>query len=329
MKKISHIDKWKKIIIWYKRHKHNLNRKRIWKKHWQSKQPVTKNNIVKIICPENYSFIDNTENFISHLNEAKRIARAWKNIHFNLDNITHLSFDALCVLMAETKNKEVFNIVEWSMPKNKELRMFFERSGFINRLEGRSWNEWEMFNYNSNKSYSQEFSESIIKIVEQYTFNGNKQQIQAIKLHPFFVEAMTNTNNHAGNGYNWWIFYYKWDKQTIKICFLDLWAGIIKTLTDNLGFFDLERLNKEDECKKFKDLFEWRVQSAKKRTKTSENNRWTWLPLIYSILRGEYIHKAYAISNNVKIDITNNVYTKLNNISFNGTLYYFEISNYK
>jgi len=54
-----------------------------------------------------------------------------------------------------------------------------------------------MFNYVSDKSLSPDLSKHIIGIVQKYVFGGDKTKMQQTKLHPFFVEAMKNTDDHA------------------------------------------------------------------------------------------------------------------------------------
>ena len=184
MKKIVCVDKRKYVFWGRKKGRHNQKRKYIWPLHRAlRKKDVLRFsteicNTVEIKCPENYSFVENTEEFIMHLNKAKEQAKNWKIVDFNLRSIKQLSFDALCLLMAETRNKAVFGQVKWSIPKNEELRFFFERSGFIKRFksERNSYCEWEMFNYVSEKSLSPELSKHIIGIVQKYVFGGIKQR---------------------------------------------------------------------------------------------------------------------------------------------------------
>lgn len=330
MKKIVCVDKRKYVFWGRKKGRHNQKRKYIWPLHRALRKKEILGvateicNTVEIKCPENYSFVENTEEFIMHLNNAKERAKNWKIVDFNLRNIKQLSFDALCLLMAETRNKNVFGKVKWSIPKDKALRIFFERSGFIRRFKSERdyYCEWEMFNYVSDKSLSPDLSKHIISIVQKYVFGGDKTKMQQTKLHPFFVEAMKNTDDHAWDGYNWWVFYYKWDDKTVKICFLDLWAGILKTLSKTMLEYTLFGTSESD---RLQGLFEGKLQSAKRRTKTEEEKRWTGLPLIYWFLQGKYIQNGYAISNKVKFDLNNQQYSRLENSSFNGTLYYFEI----
>lgn len=302
-------------------------RKNNWTSWWISNKYENKRhridkikNTEKLECPTNYSFINNTNEFIEHLKKAKEIWKKWKCVDFNLENVENLTFDSLCLLLASTKNKIDFpNWVKWNFPSNPSIKQYIRTSWFLYDSKKK---EWWMFNYKrwaSDKKLSLKLSEKIIKTIQEYTFLWDKKSVQESKVHPFMVEAMKNTDDHAWEWYNWWVFYQKWNDRVTKVCFLDLWEWILNSMYGKVQ--QLFRFNPFDVLW---NLFKWNFETASKRTKTKEEKRWTWLPKIYDFLTWDHIEKAFAITNNVKYDVKNNKFYHLNS-NFHWTFYYREI----
>lgn len=291
---------------------------RISKDLKKSKSDIRKMDSEKIKCPEEYSFIYNTREFIEHLNIAKEIWRSKKLVNFDLEDIKILTFDSLCLLLAASRNKQDFEMgVRWNFPRDPQIREFVRKSWF---LEDFSWKKsWGMFHRESNKQLSLWLSKTIIKAIEKHTFLNNKNAVKIAKIHPFLVEAMKNTDDHAWDWYNRRVFFYKDKDLVTKVCFLDLWKWVLNTM-----YTKIEQIFRNDPREVIKDLFEGNIESPKRRTKTKEEKRWTWLPSIYKFLTGEKIQNAYAITNNIKFDISNNVCEYLK-MDFHWTFYYREI----
>jgi len=343
MKKIFVDNKWK--IDWFRKKKfqHELKRKKQriknWRYHrfekvllsresrnntsWASQDLRSlKNKILTIECPDNYSFIFNTDDFINHINEAKKL---WNGgcVHFNFKNVKYLSFDALCLLLASTKDdRKIFKHgVKWNLPIDKDIRKFMLKSWFLKNFE---WSLWDMQHVITKKRRDSKTSEKITKIIKKHTFSDDKLKTKQAHIHPFLVEAMKNTDDHAWEWYRWWIFHYKDNNKVTKVCFLDLWEWILKTICNQYDdvFWLFKLWTRIDTMK---NLFENKIESAKRRTKTEEEKRWTWLPLIYKFLTSDNIKNAYVITNNVKVDISTQKYTYLNT-EFHWTFYYWEIT---
>ena len=285
----------------------------------RNKKNIIKNTEV-VICPSNYSFINNTEEFIDHLNCEKNIWKRWKCVDFNLENIEELTFDSLCLLLASTKDKNNFpNWVKWNFPKNPDIKQYIRTSGFL--FDYKKKNGW-MFNYKksaSDKKLSLGLSKKIIDTIREYTFSWEKKLVQESKVHPFMIEAMKNTDDHAWDGYNRWVFYQKSSNKITKVCFLDLWEWILNSMYNKI-----EQIFRYNPFNILWDLFKWNLTDPQKRTKTKEDKRWTWLPKIYDFLMWNHIQNAFAITNNVKYDVKNDKFYRLNS-NFHWTFYYREI----
>ena len=343
MKKI-YIDNKRKIDLYRKKSfVYKQERKKIRKNHlkirenktsWVSPQISNKLNQLSyrvdniynhesIECPKIYSFINNTNEFIQHIEFAEKIWKSDKIVDFKLDNVELLTFDALCMLMAFTRNEKIFTKwVRGNFPKKNEIKKFIKKSGFLKKLATKDKKSWWIFNYHSSKKRSCELSEKIVKTVENHTFLWNKLKVRESNIYSFLVEAMQNTDEHAWTWYDWWISYYKDDNKVTKICILDLGAWILKTICNQLDISKLFSL--PNHSKTMQDLFEWTIKSAKRRTQTRNKKRWTWLPLIYEVLQWPNIQNAYAITNDIKVWISNNTFEQLNQ-PFHWTFYYFEI----
>ena len=344
MKKIFVDNKWKIDLYRKKTFIHEQERKRVRKKHlkkrksewsWVSPQVVSNKlnrldwrvdsmyNHEIIECPRIYSFIKNTDDFIQHMESAEKIWKSGKIVDFRLDNVETLTFDALCMLMAFTRNDKIFKKwVRWNFPKKNWIKSFIRKSWFLRKLATKDKKSGWMFNYHSSKKWSSELSEKIVKTVENHTFSWNKLKVRESNIYSFLVEAMQNTDDHAWLWYDWWLSYYKDDDKVTKVCLLDLGAWILRTICSELNISKLFSL--PDHSKILQDLFEWTIESAKKRTQTKDKKRWTWLPLIYETLKWPNIQNAYAITNDIKVGISNNTFEQLNR-SFHWTFYYFEI----
>ncbi len=344
MKKIFVSNKNKIEHYRRKRYLHNQKRAKIREKNWRIRQNEIlqkenefnrknkntrrfsdqledrKENIITIDCPKYYSFINNTDEFIAHLNQASDIWKKWKCIDFNLRDIEELTFDSLCLLLAFTKDRKIFpKWVKWNFPKNYKIKEYIRSSWF---LFDNKKKEWWMFNYKklaTDKKLSLELSEKIIKKIQEYTFLWKKEPVQKAKVHPFMVEAMKNTDDHAWEWCNWRGFYQKWENRITKVCFLDLWEWILNTM-----YSKFEQLFWFNPFDILWGLFKWKFDKVNKRTKTKEEKRWTWLPKIYNFLTWDHIQNAFAITNNVKYDVKNNHFYRLK-FDFHWTFYYREI----
>ena len=340
MKKIF-VDNKRKIELHRKKvFIHEQKRKKVRKKKWEAnkleklqysskpswiskdlkklKHEVKKFNTETIKCPENYSFINNTDEFLNHLNQAIKIWKSKKLVDFDLTDVENLRFDSLCLLLAYSRDKQNFKMwVKWNFPKNPQIREFVRKSWF---LEDFWWKKsWKMIHWESDKQLSQSLSKTIIKTIEKHTFLWNKQITQKAKINPFLVEAMKNTEDHAW-WYNWRAFYYKDDGLVTKVCLLDLWKWILKTMYNKV-----ELLIWENPLNLIEDLFKWNIESPKRRTKTKEEKRGTWLPAIYDFLRWSKVKNAFAITNNVKYNIACDKCEYLK-MDFHWTFYYWEIA---
>lgn len=339
MKKLFIKNKWK---IEYHRRKtfiYDKKREKIRKKKWtlnkleklqysnkpsriskdlkNLKHEVRRLNTETIKCPKNYSFVNNTDEFLRHLNQAINIWKSSKLVDFDLTDVEYLTFDSLCLLLASSKEKDNFKLwVKWNFPKNPKIREFVRRSWF---LEDFWWKKsWKMIHWESDKQLSQSLSKTIIKTIESHTFSWDKWATRNAKINPFLVEAMKNTEDHAW-WYNRWAFYYKDKNLVTKVCLLDLWKGILKTMYTKLDY-----LFRDNPLNILNNLYKWKIESPRRRTKTNEEKRGTWLPSIYGFLKWNNIKNAFAITNNVKFDITNDECIPLK-VDFHWTFYYWEI----
>lgn len=315
----------------YKLYLKRLKRKKVWLQHLRATQKalIKKLEFVTSRPPENFSFINNADSYLEYLQSIHKVFKKWKSINLDLLNLTDLTFDALCLLKAELRDK---NFIEWchfkgNEPRDQTLKELFRKSWFYLGLHHNQKNlsfSWAMINHRKNIKVVEKIAKIVTDDICHHAFDSIHPK--KWKIYPNIIECMANTHDHAEWNCNWWLFYYKEEWTWItKVCFLDLWIWIFQSLWSRLNWT-------------WQNLWEiaWMSSNASILEKilkgemkvpissTWKKERWKWLLSLYAFSKEKYVKNLRIISNNVYWHLSNDIYYNLKN-NFDWTFIYWEI----
>jgi hypothetical protein len=279
----------------------------------------------KLKAPSNFSFIENTVEVLSYLENIQNHINQRKPILINLKEITHLTNDAIVLLLSLVKNPAITKGVpiKGNYPKDEELRKIFIESGVF----GSNGNDNEPKNYiltRRNKKAEGGIANELIKRATSLVFG---QEARCPGIYRALMESMANTCYHAKpeqiGHETWWLTLYH-DKKEDKVAFafIDLGIGIFKS-SKMSGF--------KDKMASFFGITDNRdvlkeIISGRKISSTKIPYRGKGLPNIYKGLERNYYSNLKLISNDVKADLSSGTYEKLTK-EFSGTFLYWELNN--
>lgn len=276
--------------------------------------------------PHVFSFINNPDMMLSYFEDCWKYSGDWYSIDFNLSNITELTFDALALLLAKIKDPNFCKtwLSRWKEPNDLELRKLFLSSWFLDHVQSNnkpSNFHGEMIHHESNTRVVPKIWSKVYDCVHKHSLFTKRMQL----LYNIFIEAMANTTNHAGNKCNWWLFHYEEPETNIsKICFIDLWIGIIesldkKTKTWSESFGDFLAISSSSN--KLSKIMNWEVDIP---SSTGERKRGNGLIQMKEFSKIDNINNFTIITNNVfyqpKLNISKTLRT-----NFQWTFIYWEV----
>ena len=285
----------------------------------------------------NFSFIENTENLLRIINDAKDCFKNGKNVFFNLKEITKVTTDAITLYIALITDKKFTksNYFQGNLPEDKELKLIFVKCGFFNYVDSeipKDLQTEQIFNIESQKKCEPKIAKKICDKI----FPQKRHQSQP--LYEILLELMNNTHNHAsGNdeeGKYHWCFqsYYDEEKKTYKCSFIDVGIGIFKSLL--VEDYKKKQMLVIPESNKnlFTKVLNGTIKDKKKSfTRTNKISRGKGIPLVYNtITKEEQFLKFIIITNDVFAVVKDG--SKKENFKtlknpFEGTFYYWEIKN--
>ncbi|MBN8670454.1 MAG: hypothetical protein J0L80_07190 [Chitinophagales bacterium] len=333
-------------IIQYRRHQLARQRyqlKRSRKRYQQTRQKrifrwLTKSDVKEIkkkdktktknhVAPKNFSLINNTEKMLSYLHESRKIIKDRKPINLDISRITKMTPDSIALVISTITNP-LWNhktIVKGNAPKDIRLRKEFVESGFYNYVKSkipvRSY-ENSLMHKETSKIVKPDIAGSAIDIIL------NKQQLNDDEIdavYTIFIELMSNTLHHADMEKfavsNWWLYVSNENGKTC-VTFVDLGVGIFKSIHVRNYF---KAIGKSLKLIKNVDYVE-ELLSGKIGSRIEKDNsiRGKGIPQIVKSSKLDCFKKFFIISNDVKIDLKNNIYEGLEN-KFRGTFFYFEL----
>lgn len=336
MKKLYSTEKYKR---WNNKHaKDRFKQQLLSKKKAKAKRralngiPISKQRELRINsqfeslkAPSNFSFVENTNSILTYLEDIQTRINRRKPILINLRDITHLTNDAIVLLLAFIKNPTITRGVpiQGNYPRDKELRKIFHESGVF----GANGNDTGPKNYiltRRNKKAEGGIANELIKRATKIIFG---QEARCPGVYRALMESMANTCYHAKpqqiGHETWWLTVYH-DKVADKVsfAFIDLGVGIFKSskmrgfrekLTSFFGITDNRDVLRE-------------IISGRKMSSTKIPYRGKGLPNIYKGLERNYYSNLKIISNDVKADLSADKYEKLSK-EFRGTFLYWELNN--
>lgn len=300
--------------------KYNGNRDKFSKTHY-------------LCAPNNLSLNDNEEETISFFKKALDIGKQCSVnhcIYFDLQNIEHITADAVMYIIAfmnNFKRLKILNVhIAGNLPKNESARIFLEDVGFYSYVRSlkstHPQNIKDRFQISHGKNADGTLVGKICDFINKIM--GKTDLIDTKRLYPMIMELMTNTRQHAYNKNNmssimecnWYIFAENLDN-CIKFVFLDTGVGIPATLRYNY----FEKISKMF-LKNDASFISSALQGAF-RTETKKSNRGKGLPGIYQDSITERIRNMTIISGKGKCTILDNGMIQEDNLSshFEGTLF--------
>jgi hypothetical protein len=296
----------------FKSQKRNLNR--------------VHNSFVNAKAPTNFSFIENTEEVLLFLTELKFLFRNNKNVLIDLKDITNLTNDAIVLLLSVVKNPRIVNgvTVKGNYPDNEKLRKIFIESGVFNKANGKDDEHKNYILTRRNKKAEGGIASELIKRASIVVFG---QEARCPGVYRALMESMANTCYHAKPEHigqeTWWITVYH-DKvdNHVSFAFIDLGVGIFRSSKmNNFKIQAASLFGLSDNIDILKEII-----SGRKLSSTKIPYRGKGLPNIYKGIERNYYSNLKIISNDVKADLSKNLFVKLKN-EFKGTFIYFELNN--
>lgn len=276
-------------------------------------------------APSNFSFVNNTDAILQYIEELSTLFKRKQNVLINLKEVTNLTNDAIVLLLSIVKNPKIVNgvSIRGNYPKDDTLRKIFVESGIFNNSEI----DDEPKNYiitRKNKKAEGGIAAELIKRSTKAVF-GEEGRCPGV--YRALMESMANTCYHAKpqkiGEETWWLtVYHNKENNHVSFAFIDLGVGIFRSskMTDFIskasslfGLSDNRDILKE-------------IISGRKLSSTKIPYRGKGLPTIYKGLERNYYSNLKIISNDVKADLSNDVYLKLKT-EFKGTFLYWELNN--
>lgn len=282
-------------------------------------------------CPSNFSFIDNTEEVLSYLNECRDLLHKNEKVKFDIANVENISSDAIALLVACTNSddyKGKYGKIQGNGPRSPHLAKLFRESGFYNFVnsskELKSAKKGNLLHKESHYRVRADIAKEACLYGIRNVF-GNEVPVPS--LYEMLVEAMSNTNNHASKSskdrIKWWLYtYYNKNDNITSYTFIDLGVGIFESIPVQRYKKVIRSIGLIHNADLVYDLLNGKIKSSQS---VDNAMRGKGIPQIAANSQESIFRRAFIISNNVKIDLKDQSTIKLNS-TFNGTLLYWELS---
>lgn len=292
---------------------------------------------VVLQAPDNFSFINNTENVLAYFKEAYKNFSRRLRVDFNLKNISDLTPDAIALMIAKVKDRNFTRGLDTrgSKPDKQALKRIFEESGFLDHVKSAyrpPKNDGNlMIHQISSKKVHPELAKQASERAVKHTFK-DKRKFQPI--YKAIIECMANTDNHASTKregvYDWWLFTYcNPENNVTSFTFLDLGIGIFNSNPMNKYKANILRgissatgldLTGRDNINLVPKLFSGDIYTSR----TENKKRGQGLPTIKECSENSHIKNFTIVTNNVTI-LLPSLGSKFLTNKFNGTLLYWEL----
>ncbi len=344
--------------IYNKNRSENRNRRRLDYIEWKScvnksrlgrdKSSVTKDNqfkinnpqFVKVVAPEIFSFIKNTDEVVNFINHLKTLYDNKNKVYVVLENVVEIDHSAIIVLlsiMIKFKAKKIaFN---GNLPTNSAASKIVKESGFFENLY-KKFEEKESYEIPSNlsncihthasKKVDSMLTSNIIASAAKFIW-GETRRCQGVQR--ALIELMHNTNNHAEIGKpgekHWWLSVNQHsDSKKVSFSFVDFGVGVFTNLqnkTPDSKFFGwaekiLPIFGPSDNSNLLKLILTGKLHQ----TVTGEYYRGKGLPGIADVMNRNQISNLHIITNDVFSCPSEDIYRILKK-PFSGTFVYWDL----
>ena len=294
-----------------------------------------KNRLKHIKAPDNFSFIENTEEMVQFISEIQKQFWKKRGVFIIMDQVLRIDHGAIVVLLSiMVKFKEGRIEFNGSFPQNNAAKKIVKASGFIESLYNKSKSGQFFVPGRNNRilttgwtNVSSELSLEIMKDITPKIFN-EKRILKG--LHKVLIELMQNSHNHANlnemGTKEWWLS-VNTENELAKFSYIDYGVGIFESLKNKKEDHVFKKwYNKaasvfKDNAKVLKRILDGEMHQ----TSTNQYFRGKGLPAIMEVYQRNYIKSLHIITNDVFVSVENGIY-KTMDIDFNGTFVYWEIN---
>ncbi len=290
-------------------------------------------------APDNFSFINNTNEVLKYFNDAKKIFYKKENVNFDISDVSQMTPDTVALLVASIKSPKFTSTgnSKGNEPKKDDLKKIFSESGFYEHItKAVSFKKAQPGNL-LHKEFAQKVVEKIAKhaciIGMENVFKKSKPDGQSYdtysSLYEILIECMANTHNHANlskqGECRWWLYVYNNPvTNSTSYTFIDLGVGIFKSAhTRNYVTKLLKVTGLYPNINLVDDLLAGKIHS---RIEKDRELRGKGIPQIVGHSKDAWFKSFYIITNNVKIDLTNGLNESLD-YDFEGTFLHWELVN--
>jgi len=288
--------------------------------------------------PNNFSFLENTEDVINFINKVESNYKKNKSVFINLENVEFIDYGAITVLLSVMTLFKSSNIkFNGNFPKNQNVRKKIVDSQFFNRIRETIFKEEEytivrkdQIFTKANKIVDPTLGYNIIKQSSE-TIWGEKKSCPGIQR--VLLELMQNTHNHASiypdNQEYWWLSVnHDPEKKKVSFVFVDYGQGIFESLEkkpETSKWYNFsEKLKEKLKYGNRAEILKLLLEGDLHMTVTGQNFRGKGLPGIMQVSKRNQISNLYIISNDVFADTNKNMY-KMIRKKFQGTFLYWEL----
>lgn len=321
-----------------------------WKNRKKNKRDVKHRHIVAVRkhqvapyvdhkAPDNFSFINNTNEVLKYFSDAKKIFHKQQNVNFDISDVSQMTPDAVALLVASIKNVKFTSTgnSKGNEPKKDDLKKIFSESGFYEHVTQAVGFKKSQPGNLLHKEVAQKVVERIARnaciIGMENVFKKSEPDGQSYdtysSLYEILIECMANTHNHANlnkqGECRWWLYVYNNPvTSSTSYTFIDLGVGIFKSAhTRNYVTKLLKVTGLYPNINLVDDLLAGKIHS---RIEKDRELRGKGIPQIVGHSKDAWFKSFYIITNNVKIDLTNGLNESLD-YDFEGTFLHWELVN--
>lgn len=284
---------------------------------------------VYIEAPENFSFIENPDQFNNFLIQVHNALKEHKSIEVDQRKVTRQTPEALTTflsVLADPKHQDTRQ--RGFVPQDPIQRQMFFDSGLCDylklttrvRLPSPSGNIQRRKNFKVEPKTAYD-----LKRFAMTSLYGTDRRHPP--LYNTFIELMANTHNHAGGNNSFkerWFASVYCQPELGRTCFtfVDTGVGILRSVSDTMSTMrkiaiKLGINNNQDFLRK--------LLNGELKSSTGMENRGKGIPMISQHAREGKIENLVVISNDVWANVSRSDFRWLEN-EFPGTLWYWEIS---
>ncbi len=285
--------------------------------------------IINLQAPINFSLIENTNEVLDYIENARKILASNNSVKFDISDINNLTPDTIPVLLSHIRDVGFNNFMQihGNAPKAEKFNKLFTESGFYKHVRSLSKFQISDNNLMHNESNFKVKPDIAGQIINLLITNSDYTEEYLEPIYNIFIELMSNTHHHADlekyGTSKWWLYLFiNHDNRRISISFMDLGVGIFKSVIvqsylQRLGLM----FGVVDNSYLVDDLLNGNIQS---RIEFDNEIRGKGIPQIVNYAKLDCFDKFYLITNDIKIDLKLNSFVKLSS-DLKGTFYHIEL----